>query len=472
MIPSTAWNTSWTSLRGNLHKRCSVAEKVNMDLTIHRGTHEIGGTCVELTAGNTRLILDLGMPLVWQRQGRHEPFDFALHRDCPGPELVERGVLPAVKGLYAWETPAVEAVLVSHAHQDHYGFSHFIHPDIPVYASQETIEVMRVSALFVPNATLPARLEALRGSWKPQSFGDFVVKAHPVDHSSRGGVALEVTAKGKSLFYSGDLRAHGRNRSLFGNMLANPPENVDALLLEGSMMSRPGPQRYESEHAVEEALTTLFGTQKDLALFFCSGQNVDRLLSVHQAVRNLEKERPDLTLVMDLYTAFVLLRLGQTRYPPPLQMSSPQVRVMHWRNHKRVLVDSGNAGVVRKAKRYRIELDDALAPGNPCVFLARNSSLFDRVADRIDVGRNVEVIWSQWEGYLDGQTRVEAFCQKHGFDLHKIHTSGHATVEDLVRLVQAVAPKTVIPVHTFTPESYPKSFPDVTLLRDGEPFSL
>ena len=34
-----------------------------MNLIIHRGTHEIGGTCVEITTDETRIIIDLGMPL-------------------------------------------------------------------------------------------------------------------------------------------------------------------------------------------------------------------------------------------------------------------------------------------------------------------------------------------------------------------------------------------------------------------------
>lgn len=34
-----------------------------MRIIIHRGIHEIGGTCIEVEAGGTRIILDVGMPL-------------------------------------------------------------------------------------------------------------------------------------------------------------------------------------------------------------------------------------------------------------------------------------------------------------------------------------------------------------------------------------------------------------------------
>ena len=43
-----------------------------MQLIVHRGTQEIGGTCVELMTDQTRILLDFGMPLV---DARKEPFD-------------------------------------------------------------------------------------------------------------------------------------------------------------------------------------------------------------------------------------------------------------------------------------------------------------------------------------------------------------------------------------------------------------
>ena len=34
-----------------------------MHLTIFRGTHEVGGTCIELATSGSRIVLDVGMPL-------------------------------------------------------------------------------------------------------------------------------------------------------------------------------------------------------------------------------------------------------------------------------------------------------------------------------------------------------------------------------------------------------------------------
>lgn len=35
-----------------------------MKIKIHRGTQEVGGSCVELQSGDTRIVVDLGLPLV------------------------------------------------------------------------------------------------------------------------------------------------------------------------------------------------------------------------------------------------------------------------------------------------------------------------------------------------------------------------------------------------------------------------
>lgn len=58
-----------------------------MKLTIHRGTHEIGGSCIELEAKNTRIVLDIGMPLVDERG---EQFNFRPYKRLSGPELIKR----------------------------------------------------------------------------------------------------------------------------------------------------------------------------------------------------------------------------------------------------------------------------------------------------------------------------------------------------------------------------------------------
>jgi ribonuclease J len=48
-----------------------------MNFTIHKGTNEIGGTCIELQSGENRILLDFGMPLVNKSE---KGFDFTAYK--------------------------------------------------------------------------------------------------------------------------------------------------------------------------------------------------------------------------------------------------------------------------------------------------------------------------------------------------------------------------------------------------------
>jgi len=108
-----------------------------LKITVHRGTHEIGGSCVEMSHDDSRIIIDIGMPLV---QSDGESFDSKSLKDKSGLELLEAGILPNVQGLYSWQNneQSPTALLVSHAHMDHYGLMYHVRNDIPVYMTDVT----------------------------------------------------------------------------------------------------------------------------------------------------------------------------------------------------------------------------------------------------------------------------------------------------------------------------------------------
>ena len=66
-----------------------------MKLTIHRGTHEIGGSCVELcsNSGGIRLIIDIGMPLVTSDS---LSFEWRRCKDLSQEQLLEQRVPPSI----------------------------------------------------------------------------------------------------------------------------------------------------------------------------------------------------------------------------------------------------------------------------------------------------------------------------------------------------------------------------------------
>ena len=182
-----------------------------MKVTLHRGTHEIGGSCVELSASDSRIVIDVGMPLV---NPDGSEFNFRNYDGLSGPELYDRGLLPNVDGLYEWQDPTVAALLISHAHPDHYGFLKYVHPEVPVHLSEGTQKLLKISELFLPNVTAVSDPNFIQPE-TPFKCGAFTVIPHLVDHSAFDAMAFSAICGDKRILYTGDFRSHGRTGQTF-----------------------------------------------------------------------------------------------------------------------------------------------------------------------------------------------------------------------------------------------------------------
>jgi ribonuclease J len=71
-----------------------------------------------------------------------------------------------------------------------------------------------------------------------------------------------------------------------------------------------------------------------------------------------------------------------------------------------------------------------------------------------------------WDGYLRD---VKPFWDEHNVAIVKIHSSGHAYIEELQKFVKAINPKYIIPNHTFYPEKFFELFGTKTkIVNDKE----
>jgi len=68
----------------------------------------------------------------------------------------------------------------------------------------------------------------------PFTLGPFTITPYLADHSAYDAFSLLIEAGGRSLFYTGDLRGHGRKATAFERLLADPPSPIHAILMEGT----------------------------------------------------------------------------------------------------------------------------------------------------------------------------------------------------------------------------------------------
>jgi len=430
-----------------------------MNFKIHRGTKEIGGSCVEVWTENTRILLDFGIPLV-EKDGT--AFDFGKYKTLNSSELIKLGVLPDIQGLYNGTNNLIDGVIISHPHQDHYGLSNYIHKDVKHFLGEATHKIIEISNIFMPQ-----EVNILNATWfeKAKTFqiGDISITPYWADHSAFDSYSFLVEADGKSVFYSGDFRNHGRKTNAFKWFTHNAPQNVDYLLLEGTTIGRDT-KPFKSETEIEKELTEVFKQQGKLNLVYTSGQNIDRLVSIYRACIRTHK-----ILVVDVYVATILKELSVFANIPFPSKDFGNIKVMFPFFTSRRLKNEGHEKILYQFKEYKITKAEIGRQSGNIVMIVRPSMQKDlEHIEGIDRGN---LIYSMWEGYLQKSANIKFidYLTNRKFTTYKIHTSGHADTETLKQMVEAIKPKCIVPIHTFNGSDYQKIFSaPVIEMNDGE----
>jgi len=412
-----------------------------MKVCIHRGSKEIGGSCVEVISfSGKRLVIDFGLPL--------------------DAEKSDKKYLPNISGLDG-NDDSLLAVLISHPHLDHFGLLGYISINIPVIMGKDARRIITQASPFLPgNWPIPANGLNLQ-SGITMELGPFSVTPFLIDHSGYDAYSILIEADGKRLFYSGDFRMHGRKAILTQKLMDNPPKNIDVLLLEGSTLGRlENKESFPSETEIEEQLVAAFSKSTGLSLVHTSAQNIDRIVSIFRACKKTGK-----TLVIDLYTSVVLKATGNKHIPqsdwPEIALYVPQSQRIQIKNNKWF-------DLLKTHSKNRIYIENLQAISDQSVLLFRPIHIRD--LEKADLQIDAAYIYSQWEGYWeqDSNLYLREWLVKHNIQKQSIHTSGHASPSDLRRFAVALAPSRIVPIHTFIPEKYGELFNNVELNADGE----
>lgn len=231
--------------------------------------------------------------------------------------------------------------------------------------------------------------------------------------------------------------------------------------MEGTTVIRIGTDEgFPTEADLESEMAKRFRETPGMPLVWCSGQNIDRLVTVFRAAKRSGRQ-----LILDMYTAHVLAATENPRLP---QAGWPEIKVFLPRSQKqRIILDKS----FEIADRYRL---DRIYP-EQLAGAATKSVMIFRPGMRLDLEKagclaGACLVYSEWSGYLKDQ-KLRPFLQwlkEQNIRLHQCHTSGHASIKDLRRVRKAFCDGVVVPIHTEQPDQYEQIFGNVQVHKDGE----
>ncbi len=413
-----------------------------INLIIHRGTHQIGGSCIEISTKRSRIILDVGQEL--------PSFDDASKKY----EIK----LPNIQGLYNEDDIKTDAILVTHGHGDHIGLLKHANPNIPVYIGKKSYEIFDTTAKFTGSSIIANSFNYLISGQTIQ-IGDFLITPYLVDHSGFDAYAFVIQAEGKCIVYTGDFRDHGRKKKATDFFIATIPKDVDVLLIEGTMMSRIS-EDIKTEKDIENEAYELMRANSTPVFVMQSSTNIDRIVSMYRAAMRSER-----LFIMDIFIAHIVSKLNNS-IPKPGKCKNIRVFYPYYLTQK-MFKDLEGAKLMNQFSKYKIKREEISNLKDYCM-LIRDSMISD--LQHINNINHSVFIYSMWNGYknLEKNKTLLNYAQTKKMRIVDLHTSGHADIRTLQRTIDSIQPKMVIPIHTENPGLFTQKYRNTLVVNDGE----
>lgn len=402
-------------------------------ITIYRGSHQIGGCATEIRSEGHRILIDFGANL--PRSGKEGvPTDEELYKMVFGSK-------------------ACDGVLFTHYHGDHVGLYKKIPQDVPIFigsTAKKILGIITEKLDGIPNTAdkgLP-RVKGIRCYFPNQKldvFGDIQVTPFLVDHSALDAYMFLIEVGGKKILFTGDFREHGivGENNRLESMVREYIGEVDILITEGTMLSRideAGQNPIRTEEDLGKRAKELFRANKE-SVILVSSTNLDSIMEFYHALPW------GMDFVCDAYQVKIMLAAMEDK-GKYYKMYRPEL--IHGKSRRFYIV--GNMeGLGEKQNCYEAKF--SILKNKGFTMLAReNKTVFQKIMEKFD---DPLIIYSKWTGYLEGEhmnPAIKTFIGNHRMEV--LHTSGHAYVETIEKLIRLTNPKIIIPMHTECAEEF------------------
>lgn len=420
-----------------------------MKIIVHRGTNQVGGSCIEVCTNEARIIFDVGEELPDKFQPEREKKLLIVDDLFVNSKTSDR---------------KIDAIIISHNHGDHIGLIDSTKEDIPLFIGKTSADVHNTICDFTSKGE---KIKAHKYLVHEDSFNikNIVITPFLVDHSAYDSYAFMIEGDDKKVLYTGDFRSHGAKGRITEWFYKNPKTtNADVLLIEGTNLYKDNYIAETEIHLGKRAEEFMHKTKGNVFVLQSSA-NIDRLVQIYKAAK-----RTNRLLLVDIFTANILAQMPSS-IPNPETFKDVKVFYPYWLT-QHLFKEENKSSLANKFAKYKLEKPELKQRTDLCI-LVRENMLWD-IEKRMNYSES-SVIYSKWEGYKTDK-KVETFLnffKKNNCEIESIHTSGHADTNTIKDFIKYSTPKKIIPVHTETPKKYVDLFGDIVVeIKDGIEYTV
>ena len=385
-----------------------------MKIIIHRGSHQIGGTAVEISTASTRIIIDMGDELTIDSSDTPKPLNISGVTDKNG---------------------RCDAVLFTHYHGDHTGQLPYIRNDIPIYMGSLTKDIL-LAAAYNAEQNIINRINSAKifEAGKKFRIGDIDITPYVIDHSAFDSYMFLIEADGKRILHTGDFRTHGLRGKAVPVILQNYIKKIDILITEGTNISRANNEiitEMQLQNKVKEYMK-----EYKYVFAYTSSTNLERICGFSKAVPKGKY------FICDAYQ-YKLLDIIEDHLGKFSDL---------YRNIKKTIYGSN---LITKFQDKGF------------LMMVRDNQMFRNIIPLFDKEKSI-ILYSMWDGYRTRpESTIPEFLALSG-KWEYLHTSGHAYIEDIKDVVKIINPSYIIPIHTDKPEIMRDLFPDKNIILSSD----
>ena len=344
--------------------------------------------------------------------------------DQPGVDLI----LPDF-GYLAGRLGQVEALVLTHAHEDHIGAVPYLlrqRADIPLAGSKLTLGLIR--SKLTEHQLTPVTIEVAEGTRR--SFGPFGLEFFAVNHSIPDALAVAIRTPAGLVLHTGDFKMDqlpldGRLTDL-GGFARLGGEGVDLLMSDSTNAEVPG--IVTAERDIAPVLSDVFAAARQRIIVACFSSHVHR---VQQVLDTAQAHGRTVAFVgrSMVRTMGVARDLGYLQVPGGLVVDLREAEQLP--PDRVVLVSTGSQGEPMSALSRMAGRDHPIrvAEGDTVI-----------LASSLIPGNEAAVY-----RVINGLTRLGARVVHKGNAL--VHVSGHASAGELLYVLNLARPSNFMPVH-------------------------